>query len=185
MFGREIAATAGTVRLVVVVGMLVALGARFASIGSPVDAMLYGASWITILHLCVGGFVFIRLGAISSAQRRLEVCGVCCVAAMVGAFTRPALWCVALAAMMTVAVVRYVLLFRADARPEVRAYALAKLRGESPAIPFMAVMALLFSSAPADGLAALCLASIILLATTGLAVWMVARRIYPRLLASL
>lgn len=185
MCGRAIAKMTGPVRLVVAACLIVALGARAAALGTFVDAIMYVASWVTILHLGVGAFLFVRVAASSPAHRFLEACDVCCAVAMVWAFTRPALWCIALSMLMAGAGVRYYLIYKADSRPAVRAYAFAKLQGELPSIPIMALMALLFRNVPSDGMEALCLATIALLGTTGFAIWMAVRRIYPRLLAAL
>jgi len=175
--------TAGAIRTVTVVSVLSVLGARVFAIQGPVDWIMYGASWVTILHLCVGAFLFVRLGADSSAHRALEFTGLLCVVVLAWWFTEPVWWCTALAILMVVAIVKYILLYRIDNRPVVRTYAREKIMAESPAILVMTGIAICFHRSPIDGSLALYLSLFVLAGTAVFTIWLVVvRKIYHKLL---
>jgi hypothetical protein len=183
MGGCDIMATFGMKRKMAVIAVLVLLGVRVVEIQNMADLVMYAASWITILHVCAGAFIFVRLGAASFLHYPLEVVGLICLFAMAWFFTNPAWWCFLLAILMAVALVKYVLLYHADARSAVRIYAREKILSESPAIPIMTVLAVLFHRADPDSPSTLYMSLFVLLITTAFAFWLVVvRDIYRNLL---
>lgn len=177
--------TAGIGRFSIVVGILLTLGLRRGAIIDRTDLLLYAASWVTLLHLSVGAYLFIYLRADSMIHRVLEVGGFLGVAALVATFRAPVTWCTALALIMLVAVIRYALIYRTESRAVVKRYARMKMVIESPSILFMSLFAVLFRYAPVNGRMEEILAGTILLSTTLFACGMIAGRVYSRLLDDL
>ena len=185
MRGRELIAIVGNTRAIIAAIVLIVLGIRITANQSPVDWIMYAATWVTILHLCMGAFLFVRLGAKSTIHQSLECVGLLCTVIMVWCFTKPMWWCVALAVLMAVAIARYALIYLDDKRPAVLSYALEKLWSETPAIPVMVILAIYFYRISGGGHSVLYLGIIVLASTTLFAFWMViVRRIYGRLLIS-
>jgi len=162
------------------------LSVRITASQSTADSIMYAASWITILHVCVGAFLFVRLGATSLIHRLLEFIGLLCMFTLAWWFTVPAWWCLSLALLMAVAIVKYVLLYKSDKRPAVRCYAREKILSESPAIPIMTVLAIFFHRADPVSQSNLYMSLFVLMITAAFAFWMVVvRDIYRRLLNEL
>ena len=160
--------------------LLIALAPRITATG---HALLYVASWITFLHLCIGVFIFVRhLHAYQKAQQVLDLLAAAFLIGGLLSFTRPALWCSFFAALVALAVLKYTLLYPAQTDPVLKKYVRDKIMLEGPAAILLALAAAILAFGDLPAWLRLGIQAVILAGTTTFAVWMIfIRRCYRQL----
>jgi hypothetical protein len=146
------------------------------------STMIYAASWIILLHVLIGEYVFIRyLHAVSRNQQMLDGFAGLLLLSGFFSFHRTALWCAFLAGAFALAVTKYFLIEQRIENPPLRKYAREKILWESPSVCLFSILAVLMDRLP-SGSAARRLIEIGILAASALfAFWMIAvRHIYRR-----
>jgi hypothetical protein len=165
---------------VAAVVLLVALFPRVSGLGS---GAVYVATWITLLHLCVGEYVLVRfLHARSRVQHALDLMAAVFVLGAVLSFPSTALWCAFLGGVFAIAVTKYLLVERSAQQEELARYAREKVRWESPAVVGFAILAVVLDQLPEGSTASVVVEIALLVASALFAVWMIGiRHIYRSL----
>lgn len=146
-------------------------------------ACLYVASWIILLHVGIGEYVFIRyLHALSRNQQALDALAFVLMLCALLSVENPALWCAFFAGVFSLAIVKYLLVESRTPIENLRRYAREKVRLETPSVLLFAALAVLFNHLPPGHFAARSAALAILAAAAGFAFWMIGvRHVYRRL----
>lgn len=155
-------------------GVLVLQWGRVDQMGA---AVMYTASWVVLLHVLIGEYVFVRhLHAVSRNQQVLDGFAGLLLLGSLLSFTQPALWCAFLAGAFGLAIAKYLLIERHLDIPALRRYVREKLWLESPSVCLLSGLAVLMNELPTDSLFLRILELLILIAATLFAVWMIGIR---------
>jgi len=107
---------------------------RITGFGS---ALMYTASWIILLHVWIGEYVFIRtLHAVSRNQQLLDALAGLLLLGGLLSFRQSALWCAFLAGAFALAITKYLLVEQHINVPELKRYVREKILWESPPFVF-------------------------------------------------
>lgn len=158
------------------------LGLQAGRINGFGPAVIYAASWIILLHVLIGEYVFIRyLHAVSRPQQILDAFAGLLLLGGLFSFHRAALWCAFLAGAFALAIVKYILVEQHIQNLPLRHYAREKILWESPAVCLFSVLAVLMDRLPAESTVVRLIEIGILAASALFAVWMIGvRHIYRR-----
>ena len=161
------------------VTILIARAPHIATLG---HTLLYAASWVTLVHICFGVYVFTRyLRAYSHTQQVLDSIAAALLASGLFLFTRPAIWSACLAAFTAMAVIKYVLLYSNTKEPALRHYIRDKILLETPGAILVGLAAGIFAFGDLPHWLLLGLQTALLAGTTTFAIWMIfIRRAYHK-----
>jgi len=162
--------------------ILAVLALQFSRIDSFGSALIYAASWIIILHVFIGEYVFVRyLHALSRIQNLLDAFAGLLMLAGFLSFHKSALWCAFLAGAFALAIIKYFLVEQHIELPALKRYAREKILWESPAVCLFSVLAVVIDRLP-EGSATVRIIELAILSAAALfAVWMIGiRHIYRR-----
>ncbi len=150
---------------------------RITGFGS---ALMYTASWIILLHVWIGEYVFIRtLHATSRNQQLLDALAGLLLLGGLLSFRQSALWCAFLAGAFALAITKYLLIEQHIGVPELKRYAREKILWESPSVCLFSVLAVVISRLPEGSASVRMIEMAILTASALFAVWMIGiRHIY-------
>lgn len=150
------------------------------------DAAVYAATWIILLHVYIGEYVFIRyLHAISRNQQILDLFAALLLLGGVLSFSQSALWCAFLAGAFALAITKYLLIEQRLTRPELKQYVREKILWESPAVCLFSVLAVLISRLQGENPVIQLVETGLLTAAALFAVWMIGiRHVYRKVRAA-
>lgn len=158
-------------------GLLLALAVGAPQVVGYGSAVMYAASWVVLLHIFVGEYVFVKhLHAVSRNQGALDMLAFFLLLGGMLTFNKSALWCAFLAGAFALASMKYLLIERTVREPALCRYARGKVRWESPAVVLFALLAVVIGNLPTRGLAIRVLESAILAASALFAFWMIGVR---------
>lgn len=169
-------------RIAAAVVLAAVLVLQFGRIHRFGTALIYAASWVILLHVFIGEYVFIRyLHAISRTQQLLDAFAGLLLLGGILSFHRSALWCAFLAGAFALAITKYFLVEQHIETPALKRYAREKIIWETPAVCLFSVLAVLIDRLPAGSAFVQFIELTILAATAFFAVWMIGvRHIYRR-----
>ncbi len=162
------------------------LALQTAGIETPGPAVIAAATWIILLHVFIGEYVFLRcFHAYSGVHLYLDGFAALLLFGGVLSLHRTALWCVFLAGAFALAIVKYRLVETGLESETLRRYAREKIRWESPAVVLFSGLAVTFDRLPDQSAAVRILEAAVLMAAALFAVWMIGvRHIYRHVVRS-
>lgn len=160
------------------------LGFQFGRIDGFGAAVMYAASWIILLHVFIGEYVFIRcLHAVSRNQQLLDLFAGLLIFGGILTFRQSALWCAFLAGAFALAITKYLLIEQYLVTPVLKRYAQEKIRWESPAVCLFSVLAVLMDKIGEQNTLIQLIELSILIAAALFAFWMIGiRHVYRRVM---
>lgn len=170
------------IRMPVAVILAAVLALQFDRVDGFGPAVIYTASWIILLHVFIGEYVFIRyLHAVSRNQQLLDLFAGLLLMCGILSFDQSALWCAFLAGAFALAITKYLLIEQHLTHSGLKRYTREKIWWESPAVCLFSVLAVLIDRAGAQKMMVQLVELVILIASALFAFWMIGvRHIYRK-----
>jgi hypothetical protein len=164
-------------RIPAAVVLVAVLGVQFPQVERFGSAVMYAATWIILLHVMVGEYIFIRyLHAVSRVHQLLDAFAALLLLGGVLAFRQAAVWCAFLAGAFALAIVKYLLVEQHIEHPILQRYTREKIAWESPAVCLFSALAVLIDRLPSEGVAIRLIELLILSLAALFAIWMIGIR---------
>ena len=169
-------------RILAALACVIILIARAPYIENLGHTLLYAASWITFIHIGFGVYVFARyLHAYEKSQQVLDAMAAGLLATCLFFFIHPAIWSACLATFITIAVIKYILLYSKRKDAILRRYIRSKILLEAPGAILVGLTAGIFAFGDLPNWLILGLQTALLAGTTAFAAWMIfIRRAYQK-----
>lgn len=140
-------------------------------------AVLYVATWVTLLHIILGVYVLTRcLHAYGRIQQGLDVVAGLLLMGTVMSFNHPVFWCSFLAGVVGIAVLKYAWLLPVLQDRTYKRYVREKILLEGPAAGMLGLAAAILTWGDVPSWISLGIQLFLLAGTTAFAVWMVGVR---------